>query len=508
MCLAIPLLALTRPPAVAGAAEYSALWGKDGERWSPQSRLPDFSFAGYHCGEQPIPDVPLGISVKACGARGDGVADDSQAFLDAIARAKAGTAIEVPPGRYKITKILEVTRSGVVLRGAGPDKSILFCPTPLQEIRPNIGATTSGKPTSNYSWSGGFVWFKGDARGRTLTAITADARRGDQTLAVASASELHVGQRVQVYQSDRPDNSLADQLYTGDAGDTKKLKGSTKTVLVCRVTRIDGSRIAIDRPLRCDLKSQWQPQVRSFEPTVSECGLENIGFEFPNTPYPGHFNELGYNAAALNGCADCWIRNVHILNADSGLYLNGFFCTAQGIVVESQRKPDSSGSTGHHGVSFYGHDNLFTGFDFRTQFIHDISLDGGASGNVAANGRGVDMCFDHHKRTVYENLFVNLDVGAGTHVWRHGGGDALGKPCAARGTFWNIRSRKSIAYPPADFGPPSMNLVAVQPSGLSVIDANGKWSEAIPPEALLPQDMHLAQLAKRLGRATSATSPP
>ena len=66
-------------------APTSALWGQEGELWTPQSRLPDFSFAGYHSGNDPIPDVPVKANVKNFGAVGDGEADDSQAFLSAIA---------------------------------------------------------------------------------------------------------------------------------------------------------------------------------------------------------------------------------------------------------------------------------------------------------------------------------------------------------------------------------------------------------------------------------------
>ncbi|MCX6906896.1 MAG: hypothetical protein NTY01_02510 [Verrucomicrobia bacterium] len=58
----------------------SDLWGTAGEKWTPQSRLPDFSFAGYHAGEAPIPDVAVKASVKNFGAKGDGVADDTAAF--------------------------------------------------------------------------------------------------------------------------------------------------------------------------------------------------------------------------------------------------------------------------------------------------------------------------------------------------------------------------------------------------------------------------------------------
>ena len=148
----LPLLALAMFSSVllssGVAAEYSSLWGRQGEPWTTQSRLPDFSYAGYHNGEQPLPTATPGVSVKQFGAQGDGVADDSQAFLTALAEVKTG-AIEIPPGRYKITKILEITRSGVVLRGAGPDKSVLYFSTPLNDITGfTSAAMTTGLPIS------------------------------------------------------------------------------------------------------------------------------------------------------------------------------------------------------------------------------------------------------------------------------------------------------------------------------------------------------------------------
>src|SRR6476620_661554 len=117
--LTLVLLAAVTAPVT---AQKSELWGVNGERWNPRSRLPDFSFAGYHSGETSSPDVPRGVSVKEYGARGDGQTDDTAAFLKALATVKSG-AIEVPPGRYRITNILEIKRSRIVLRGAGPDKS-------------------------------------------------------------------------------------------------------------------------------------------------------------------------------------------------------------------------------------------------------------------------------------------------------------------------------------------------------------------------------------------------
>ena len=158
---------------------------------------------------------------------------------------------------------------------------------------------------------------------------------------------------------------------------------------------------------------------------------------------------------------------------------------------------ENGGVFGHHGITLSGHDNLCTHFEIRQRFIHDITVEGGA-GNVAASGSGIDLCFDHHKRAPYENVFTDIDLGAGTRMWHCGGGADLGRQCGARGTFWNIRARQPQQLP-KDFGPPSLNLVGVQPKGKSLTEAAGRWCEAIQPDRLQPADIHLAQLKKRLG---------
>ncbi|MEI8372849.1 MAG: glycoside hydrolase family 88 protein [Planctomycetota bacterium] len=483
--------------AVGFGTEHSALWGGHGEKWTPESRLPDFSFAGYHCGEKSLPVVPPGVSVKDFGAKGDGVADDSQAFLDALAKVRSG-AIEVPAGRYRITRMIEITCPNVVLRGAGPDRSVLFFPTPLNDIKPNWGATTTGLRTSNYSWSGGFLTLRGSFGSKTLAGIVADAKRGNTSVRVSSVRQLRVGQRVDVFQSDTAENTLAVHLYSGDSGPVRNLKGGTRASLVSRITSIDGDRIHLDRPLRCDVQAAWHPRLRSFEPTVTESGIENLGFEFPSQPYKGHFTELGFNAIGFYEVADCWVRNVRTRNADSGLFIGGSFNTVQGVVLESQRAHDNQNCVGHHGISLGGGDHLVTDFDFRNRYIHDITVSHHCSGNVCSHGRGVDLALDHHGYAPYENLFTDLDAGGGLRLWKCGGGANLGKHCGARGTFWNIRAERPQRYPDKRFGPLSMNLVAVQTDQPSEKNPAGKWFEAIDPRKLEPQNLHKAQLARRL----------
>lgn len=474
--------------------QHSELWGVAGELW--KQRLPDFSFAGYHFGETQPPHVPQVTDVKQFGAVGDGVTDDSQAFIRAIAATERG-AIFVPPGRYLIRQILWITKPNLVLRGASRDESVLVFDTPLEHIRPDMKATTDGRPTSNYSWSGGFVWIKGDVPVTDRQRITSPAKRFERTFIVENPGALRVGQRVMVEAVDDADQSLIHHIYCNDAGPTKKMRKG-RAHLASRIEAIDGHTVTLERALRFDLRPEWSPTLYTFAPTVHETGVEDLGFVFPNVPYQGHFTELGYNALGFYDCADCWCRRIRITNCDSGIYLNGLFCTASDILIDSVRA-DFEGDNGHHGINLH-QDCLCENFDIRTRFIHDITVDHWACGNVIKNGRGVDLAFDHHRDANHANLFCNLDTGAGTQVWRCGGGADLGKHTGGYATFWNIRAQKPQSWPRDMFGPPMMNLVAVQTNEPSELDENGRWFEAIVPERLQPQDLHAAQLARRLGR--------
>jgi hypothetical protein len=479
-----------------GAPVYSALWGEAGEKWTAGGRLPDFSYAGYRSGEVPVPRIPAagGLNVRDLGARGDGVHDDTQAFLRAIERIARGV-VYVPAGRYKITGVLEIRKSNVVLRGDGPDRTTLYFPTPLNEVRPDWGATTTGQRTSNYSWAGGYVWLRGEYGSRVLAHVTGEARRGGSVLALSSTDGLRVGQKVQVVVSDDEAKTLSAHLYSDEPGGMAKLD-RTRASLVSRIARVEKNSIELERPLRFDIRAAWRPQVLSFEPTVTESGVEDLRFEFPAGPYKGHFTELGHNPLALTQVADCWVRNVRLSNPDSGPFVSAMFNTIEGIVYESARPSAwKDDPVGHHGVYFGGDDNLFTGFDIRMKFIHDLSVSR-CAGNVFSNGRGVDLSFDHHRRTPYENLYTDIDAGLGSRLWLSGGGAALGKHCAARGTFWNVRAKSPLRPPPASWGPPSMNFVALFTELPSTMEE--WWFEAIPPDRIQPPDIHKAQRERRL----------
>jgi hypothetical protein len=81
-------------------AGVSKLWGERGENWNQTSPLPDFRYAGYRSGRDPVPQHPAVTDVKQHGATGDGKTDDTAAFLAAVTEAsqkrRTGVAISIP----------------------------------------------------------------------------------------------------------------------------------------------------------------------------------------------------------------------------------------------------------------------------------------------------------------------------------------------------------------------------------------------------------------------------
>jgi hypothetical protein len=487
--------------AVAADPLHSDLWGRQGEQWSADSRLPDFSYAGYHRGEKPLPTLLPDCSVKDFGAVGDGKTDDTQAFQQAI-KQSTGKTIFVPEGIYVITDFLNINASGTSLKGAGSRQSILKFPTPLNEIKPDWGATTTGQRTSNYSWSGGFITVGGSTSRKALTGVAADAKRGEQTLRVSDVKGLRVGDDFRLQMADTKEQSLARYLYADDPGPMENLS-RTSVSFSARITKVDAGekRIEFDRPLRTDVRSEWNPQIYSAASSVEEVGIEDLGFEFPELPYKGHFTELGYNAMAMSGVRNCWARNLWIHNADSGIFISGTNVTLQAIEIDSNRPIERSRkATGHHGITLGGQDNLLTEFDFRTRFMHDITVSRGSAGNVAADGKGLDLCFDHHRYGPHANLFTNLDLGEGSRMFQSGGGAALGRHSAAWETFWGIRARRPQSWPQG-WGPDLMNLVGLPSSDAAVTDLTGRWFEPLEAGRLQPANLYRAQLARRLKTA-------
>jgi hypothetical protein len=490
----VHFLRRSEPPAA--PIRHSGLWGEAGERWDAAGRLPDFSFAGYGMGQRPIPHPPVAANVRDFGAKGDGVSDDSRAFLEAIAAVKRG-AVAIPQGRYLLTQVLRIDRPGLVLRGEGPGRTTLYFPKSLREI---LGPAPASHGDNGYwSWGGGFIWLTGEDRGTRIADVVEPAKRGDHRLVLSTTDGLAAGQLVRLVQY-ATDGSLWEHLHTRPVEpgpDLVKWAHERLVDFVTPILAVEQTAIIIERPLRVDVRPEWKPTVFSHEPTVTEVGIEELSIEFAPVPYAGHLVEPGNNGIFLEHIHQFWICDVEILDADSGIVSDGPSCfgTISGVRLANDRRAGEI--TGHHGISLEGpNDVLVTGFRIETRFTHDLTVDALSNGNVFSKGRGVDLCFDHHTGAPYENLFTDLDVGPGTRLWVNGGPAAgWGPHSAARETFWNIRATDQPMPIPAY---PQLTIIAM--SGVNRSEYSDHWIEAIDPSFLQPQDLHLAQLRRRLSR--------
>jgi hypothetical protein len=471
----------------------STLYGHGGEAWSASGRLLDYGFAGYRTGSEPIPSVagPL-LNVADFGARPDDGGDDTPAFLRAL-DASAGGVVQVPPGRFELAERLEIRKSGLVLRGAGRDRTTLYFPRSLGEV---YGLTFNSAGQSNWSFSGGFLTVQGSVGGSSIARVTAPAARGQRTLQVSTTAGLSPGQWVRLLQTDAG-GSLLKAYHAGHYdGDVGEDVGRQVFRFLTRIESVAAGSITLERPLPLEVEPVWTPELRALSPSVREVGIEDLTIEFVGTRYPGHFKETGYNAIYMNGVVDSWVRNVAILNSDYGVNVNGsFFCTVADVVLATTF--DRGPLVGHHALtSAGGADHLFTRFDVRSTFIHDLSIDNYTLGSVWADGRGVDMNLDHHGRGNYGTLWTKLDLGAGTRPFASGGTAPLRMPhSGARTTFWNVTAARDIGLPRSDFGP-LLSFVATR--GAEARSAPADWFvEPLAASALCQDDLHAAMLARR-----------
>ncbi len=494
------LIALIAGITFNAVAETSELWGTQGELWNPPSRLPDFSFAGYRSGATAIPTPAVVANVMNYGAVGNGTTDDTTAFENAIAAANNG-AVLIPAGRYKITRVLYIRKSNLVLRGAGAASTTLVFTKHLTEL---LGPPPGTAGLESWSWGGGLIWVEGAETTTKVADVTANADRGANVLTVSSTAGLSVGQTIRLAMTD-PDGSLGRHIHADQLDAHPTLVGRQLVRFPSKIAAISGNEITLERPLRYDVKTQWTPEIRSFSGQLEEVGLEGFKMEFPVRQYQGHFNEDGFNGIWMDGVSNSWIRNVTVHNCESGILIErSLFSTVDNVslTADAANRRYVSGDyfTGHHGIQLRRSDDcMVSNFSVPTRFYHDTTVED-AAGSVYMKGSGVDLNFDHHTYLPHENLYTQINCGAGT---RHFASSGSRQPeSAARETLWNISSTDPVTTLP---NPSPTRGLWPQPNfiGFNTTLATSKspalpWIEAIAPASLTPANLYDAQLARRL----------
>ena len=407
--------------------------------------LPDFSYAGYGDGILPIPDIENVINVADFGAIPDDGKDDSAALKAALAKAhesESPVRVQMAEGRYILSEILWIEKSGIVLSGMGMGDggTTLYMPRPLnqiddggalKEIREYLEENNKYERQkdanlevlfSPYSWSAGFIWTRAP-NGRHATYLdrydrpiekVADIKtgaRGTKELTLAATSGLEVGDVLQIHWHNRagPDGPLITSIY----GETDEKIGSRHWELpdrplvrqATRITAIDANRVTISDPLLHDISESLPAYFAKWD-HISQVGLQDFAMEFPENPFFGHHNESGFNGVYFTGVHNGWIRNLRIKDADSGILTDDLAnVTIENIVTEGDH-------TAHYAVHVGNvHNVLIDNLTVYNPTVHTFSFNTQATKSVYANSVAwTDPTLDQHAGANHQNLYDNVTV--------------------------------------------------------------------------------------------------
>lgn len=411
--------------------------------------LPDFSYAGYRWGEEPLPDPTWPeISVVDHGA----VANDGEDDTDAIQRAleeahqmKEPVIVSVPPGRFIVKDVLFLERSNIVLQGAGSGDTELHFPRPLTDMEtPGEYADPLGRDFSRFSWRGGVIWTRHPeaSKQRELGRLVA-GRRGHHTVKAQRPLRLEEGDVVQIRWVNREgeNSSLLHHIYcTGDVQfGTNLYEGGAARVATQEVTieEVSGQTIRLKEPLLHDLRRRWGVTVHTVD-YLEEVGIEGFRITFPeDVEYGGHHQEAGYNGIYLTNLQHSWVQDVTVENADSGVLSNH----SKNFTIEDISA--GGGRWGHYSIhlgSVYG--ALVTDFELGPT-LHNPSFNTKSRASVYSDGFILSPVLDQHMGVNHQNLFDHLRTRynqPADRLFVTGGSVTRWGPVAgAFNTFWNIR---------------------------------------------------------------------
>ncbi|WP_137751360.1 hypothetical protein [Sphingopyxis sp. L1A2A] len=451
---------------------------------SAANPLPDFSYAGYGFGLATIPaDRGTIVDVTDHGAVADDGLDDSKAVLRALAAANAVTGkvtLRFPKGRTQITEVLRITRSDIVLDGAGsgPGGSELWFPRPLKiidnssdfdELRDYLVREKKRQvePEQNidylfteYSWAGGMivvrpettrpVSYDGSKDVRDpLLANGVSGKQFGRALTVDDPAKLRVGDVVQLqwFSVDGPRSQILKSLY----GDTDLPIGShhwtsPKRPVVAQMTRIAairGRMVTLGDPLLHDVRAD-QPAVLANWKHLTNVGIQNLRLQFPESPSFGHHLEQGYNGIYMTGVFDGWIKDLVIDRSDSGILTdNAANLTIADVTTTGDRRAHYSVHVGAV------HNVLVKDLKVENPVIHPLSVNTRSTRSVFLRSVVTrDAIIDQHSGSNHQNLFdqivMHIDPKQAKGVWDYqlwvGGGAPYWKPGhGLYNTIWNAR---------------------------------------------------------------------
>jgi hypothetical protein len=282
-----------------------------------QNRIPDYSYAGYRYGQQPLPVALEAVRVSA--ADGDDTARIQEA-LDAVAALEPNAqglrgAVVLDPGVYEIAGTIRIDGDGVVLRGSGSGDD-----PAVDSVLQIVGNSPASRAGVLAGSGDGSPWSTGEGTKITTPFVPV----GSLSFDVEDASGFAVGDDVMV----RHPSSQAwiDAVEGGSTGaDAAWSAGSMDLYWIRKIAAIEGNAVTLDAPIFNHLDSALTQSLLlpiSERNLRSHVGVEDLRVDIQTLG--GEDEAHAWDAVRLAGVEDSWVRNVTALHfTQSGVETTG-----------------------------------------------------------------------------------------------------------------------------------------------------------------------------------------
>jgi hypothetical protein len=345
---------------------------------------PNWKHVGIEGG---IPKVETVVELAALGAKPE--ADISALLVKAIdvAAEKGGGAVSIGEGTYHLNQPVVIRRSGVVIRGAGKDKTRLV-------FRHGLGDLSAKFPGG---WPDPAVFFFRGADLEEVRLLAKDGKRGDTTLTLKETGDLKVGDAFAL-------RAPVTKRWQALTGDKSTGQWGTRTCMY-QIRAIRGNAIDIGEGLRIDYPVEDQSEIRRVKP-IRRSGLE--GFTIV------HACRMPFATVSSQWAWECWVRGVD--GIDSGLG-GAHLQAAKRCEVRDCEFTGFDAKIHRANANWWGYGGFTQSQDCLMEntvwrrFRHGPCVQFGAQGNVIRNSTFEGSDAQWHAGWATENLYENCRIG-------------------------------------------------------------------------------------------------
>ncbi len=290
-------------------------------------------------------------------AVGDGLADDTVAFQNALSACSSGTYVYVPAGTYKLTAGLTIP-SGVLLKGDGPALS------KLKDYRP-AGTGVYLVQINGYSSS-------------QVSNITAGYAKDSTQITVDDATSLNVNDYIMISQLN--ETGLATDKGYGNTCTWCGPRDLNERAMaqIVKIVVKNGNDLTLSRPIYY-ASSGHSPQAMKLGSSIRiNSGIQDLYLERINSI------GSGYNIILMQFCVNCWVKNIETYKT-GGAHIRMQYTYGNEIRDSYFHEAWGYGSGAGYGILLItaNSDNLVENNIFNLT-RHSVVMEGGGSGNVIA----------------------------------------------------------------------------------------------------------------------------